>query len=109
MGAAKANHRAQAILKPSRQQDPLRARADEADWRLHGKRFQDARIMSWLLLALTQLAILTVLLLVSAALLRRAYKPPRPSRMSGAKPALDVPAAPDHGPSDDLLDRKSVV
>ena len=59
--------------------------------------------MSWLLLALTQLAILTVLLLVSAALLRRAYKPSGPSRMSGAKPALDVAAAPDHGPSDDLL------
>ena len=59
--------------------------------------------MSWLLLALTQLAILTVLLLVSTALLRRAYKPSRPRRMSGTKPALDVPAVPDHGPSDDLL------
>ncbi len=46
--------------------------------------------MNWLLLALTQLALLTVLLLVSAALLRRAQRPSRAKPMS---PPMAPPAA----------------
>ncbi len=60
--------------------------------------------MSWLLLAVTQLAMLTVLLLVSAAVLRRAQRPPPTKRGSSPKPQRDAPdaiAPPDA--ADDLL------
>ena len=64
--------------------------------------------MSWLLLALVQLAMLTVLLLVSAALLRRAQRPKPVKRSNPAKPPKqrsDVPAASDTADPahDDLL------